>query len=206
MPSHPRRDEQRRDSRDDRDDRRRDGRDRDRYRDSRDGDGYDRDRRDRRDDRDDRGRPPLPPADKEPVIGGVYRGTVANGLDFGVFVAPSQFGRREGLLHISQITGRGKILSGKDAFRRNESLWVKVVSITGTKLSFTMRDIDQDTGRDNSSVSLTANQRSNPSRPSAAEGRRSAFRGSPSMRTIATSSRAARGSGCRRPRCGRRSS
>lgn len=171
MPSPPRRDEQRRDSRDDRDDRRRDGRDRDRYRDSRDGDGYDRDRRDRRDDRDDRGRPPLPPADKEPVIGGVYRGTVANGLDFGVFVALSQFGRREGLLHISQITGRGKILSGKDAFRRNESLWVKVVSITGTKLSFTMRDIDQDTGRDNSSVSLTANQRSNPSRPSAAEER-----------------------------------
>jgi predicted RNA-binding protein with RPS1 domain len=38
-------------------------------------------------------------------------------MDFGVFIQLPQFGRKEGLLHISQITGKGRILSGKDAFK-----------------------------------------------------------------------------------------
>jgi len=54
---------------------------------------------------------------KEPLVYKVYRGNVSNSMDFGVFIQLPQFGRKEGLLHISQITGKGRILSGKDAFK-----------------------------------------------------------------------------------------
>ncbi len=50
---------------------------------------------------------------------------------------------KEGLLHISQITGKGRLLSGKDAFKRGENVWVKVLSVNDNKMSLTMRDVDQ---------------------------------------------------------------
>ncbi len=77
-----------------------------------------------------------------------------------------QFRNKEGLLHVSQITGKGRILSGKDAFKRNDSVWVKIVSMTDKKLSLTMRDVDQATGKDLAPMSaVTKGQTSNPSRP-----------------------------------------
>lgn len=152
----------------DREDRGRGRDDRDRGRD-RDDRGRDRDDR-YRDDRDDRrgggGRHPHPPVSSEPQLYGVYRGKIANVMDFGVFVSLEQFNRKEGLLHVSQIQGKGRLLSAKDAFKRNDSVWVKIVSITDTKLSLTMRDVDQATGEDLAPMtSLTKGGSSNPSRP-----------------------------------------
>lgn len=119
-----------RDSRGGRDDRDRDrdrGRDRSRERDrsrdrGRDSRGGDRDG-DRRRDRweDDRSKPRVEaPRETEPQIYSVYRGRVANTMDFGVFITLEQFGRKEGLLHISQIQAKGRVLSGKDAFKRGK--------------------------------------------------------------------------------------
>jgi len=84
-----------------------------------------------------------PPVSKEPLLYAVYKGNVSNSMDFGVFITLPQFGRKEGLLHISQITGKGRLLSGKDAFKRGESVWVKVLSVNDNKMSLTMRDVDQ---------------------------------------------------------------
>eukprot|EP00960_Hanusia_phi_P054298 762612-Hanusia_phi.AAC.3 len=155
------------------------GRDSYKRRDSRDNDDRYRDEKYDRDGR--RGNPP--PRPSEPQIYAVYRGKVSNTMDFGVFVQLDQFGRKEGLLHISQITGKGRILSGKDAFRRGDAVrngwlrhtllpdldkqvWVKVLSLTDNKMSLTMRDVDQTTGRDLAPMtSMTQNQRSNPSKP-----------------------------------------
>ena len=172
--SPPRGRDRRRDS-DDYDHRdRRDGRgsrdDRDRRRDydDRDGGGG-RGRRERRWEEDDRGRAggggETASQSKEPQIYKVYRGNVSNSMDFGVFIQLPQFGRKEGLLHISQITGKGRILSGKDAFKRGESVWVKVLSVNDNKMSLTMRDVDQATGEDLAPISATTGQASNPDKP-----------------------------------------
>jgi predicted RNA-binding protein with RPS1 domain len=46
---------------------------------------------------------PPPAAPKEPQVYQVYRGNISNTMDFGVFLTLPQFGRKEGLLHISQV-------------------------------------------------------------------------------------------------------
>ena len=147
--------------RDDYDDRDRGGRERERrerhWEDDRGGGRGDRDRG--------RGMEPPAPVSKDPQVYQVYRGTVSNSMDFGVFVALPQFGRKEGLLHISQITGKGRLMSGKDAFKRGESVWVKVLSFNDNKMSLTMRDVDQDSGRDLAPISATTGRASNPDKP-----------------------------------------
>lgn len=111
------------------------------------------------------GMPPPPPVSTEPMLYSVYRGSVSNSMEFGVFITLAQFGRKEGLLHISQITGKGRIMSGKDAFKRGEAVWVKVLSVNDNKMSLTMRDVDQATGEDLAPISATTGQSSNPDKP-----------------------------------------
>ena len=166
-----------RSGRDDRDSRRESYDDRDRRRDDYDGDrgGRSGGRRERRweDDRDSgrrgegssRSSGPSAPVSNEPQIYSVYKGNVSNSMDFGVFIQLPQFGRKEGLLHISQITGKGRLLSGKDAFKRGESVWVKVLSVNDNKMSLTMRDVDQATGEDLAPISATTGQAANPDKP-----------------------------------------
>ncbi|KAK1269634.1 putative pre-mRNA-splicing factor ATP-dependent RNA helicase [Acorus gramineus] len=124
---------------DHRNDRRRDRRDRDddddRHRDRR---GRDDDRRsDRRRDR----------TDEEPELYGVYPGRVAKVMDSGCFVQLSGFRGKEGLVHVSQIASR-RVTSAKDHVKRDQEVFVKVISVSGQKLSLSMRDVDQETGRD----------------------------------------------------------
>eukprot|EP00850_Spirogloea_muscicola_P010129 SM000058S18559 [mRNA] locus=s58:491455:496651:- [translate_table: standard] len=101
------------------------------------------------------GRPP-PAASGELELYGVYRGKVSRIMDFGCFVqldAASGGGggragdRKEGLVHVSQIASR-PIRSAKDAVERDQEVWVKVISVSGQKLSLSMRDVDQKTGTD----------------------------------------------------------
>eukprot|EP00727_Mastigamoeba_balamuthi_P000424 m51a1_g10379 putative probable pre-mrna-splicing factor atp-dependent rna helicase-like (1156) ;mRNA; f:25269-30444 len=146
------------------------------------GHGHDRDRDDRsRDhehdhghDRDDKRRRTV---DDEPVEGKIYEGKarrprprgVSNIMEFGAFVALEGVrGRREGLVHASQIS-TARVAHPSDALKRGQHVWVKVKRLIGTKISLSMREADQRTGEDlvPASVSLRRvdESRSNPMAP-----------------------------------------
>ncbi|CAI5488992.1 unnamed protein product [Closterium sp. Naga37s-1] len=71
-------------------------------------------------------------------------------MEFGCFVQidlPGSHEKKEGLVHVSQIASR-RINSAKDAVERDQEVWVKVISMSGPKLSLSIRDVDQKTGKD----------------------------------------------------------
>ena len=88
------------------------------------------------------------PPDDTPVPGRVYPGKVSNVLDFGCFVQLENVrGRAEGLVHVSLIGGP---VGGKahDLVKRNAKCYVKVLAVTGQKLTLSMKDADQKDGTD----------------------------------------------------------
>lgn len=135
-------------------------RDKDKYSRERDRDKYSRDRReengDVRDDERSRGhRDKVDYRDerkqnnynKEPELFGVYQGRVSRVMDTGCFVQLNDFRGKEGLVHISQIASR-RVVNAKEAVKRDQEVWVKVISISGQKMSLSLRDVDQKTGED----------------------------------------------------------
>ncbi|KAF3321112.1 putative pre-mRNA-splicing factor ATP-dependent RNA helicase [Carex littledalei] len=83
----------------------------------------------------------------EPELFNVYRGRVTRVMDSGCFVQLSDLRGKEGLVHISQIAAR-RVLNAKELVKRDQEVFVKVISISGQKLSLSMRDVDQKTGKD----------------------------------------------------------
>ncbi|PQP91573.1 putative pre-mRNA-splicing factor ATP-dependent RNA helicase DEAH5 [Prunus yedoensis var. nudiflora] len=77
----------------------------------------------------------------------VHKGRVAKVMDNGFFVQLNDQGGREGLVHVSQISNR-RIRNAKDVVKRDQEVYVKVVSVSGRKLSLSMRDVNQRTGKD----------------------------------------------------------
>ena len=69
-------------------------------------------------------------------------------MDTGCFVKLEDVrGGREGLVHVSQMASR-RITNAKEVVKRDQEVFVKVVSVKGDKLSLSLRDVDQDTGKD----------------------------------------------------------
>lgn len=83
----------------------------------------------------------------EPELYQVYKGRVSRVMDTGCFVQLSNFRGKEGLVHISQIASR-RVANAKDAVKRDQEVYVKVISVSGQKLSLSMRDVNQKTGKD----------------------------------------------------------
>ncbi|KAL3530395.1 hypothetical protein ACH5RR_009717 [Cinchona calisaya] len=83
----------------------------------------------------------------------VYKGRVSRVMDKACFVEMNELGGKEGLLHVSEMMarrGRGTsntAAAAKDFVRRNQQVYVKVISVNGKKLSLSMRDVDQITGK-----------------------------------------------------------
>ena len=89
-----------------------------------------------------------PHVDDRPVLYKIYGGVVQNIRDFGAFVSLDGIkGRIEGMVHVSNIAV-GRIQSPADAMKRHEHVKVKVMSIAGTKIGLSMKDVDQVTGAD----------------------------------------------------------
>mmetsp|Transcript_17127 Transcript_17127/g.28162 ORF Transcript_17127/g.28162 Transcript_17127/m.28162 type:complete len:1215 (+) Transcript_17127:84-3728(+) len=85
----------------------------------------------------------------EPQLYSIFRGKVSGIMDFGCFVGLEGLpGRREGLVHVTQIQTGGRITSVQEAVRRGQEVWVKIIGFTGSKISLTMREVDQKTGED----------------------------------------------------------
>lgn len=109
---------------------------------------------------------PLP---DDPEPGKIYSGKVANLAPFGCFV--QLFGLRkrwEGLVHISQLRAEGRVTEVNEVVNRGNSVKVKVMSVTGQKVSLSMKEVDQETGQDLNPLSHVAENDTkdrNPDRP-----------------------------------------
>lgn len=108
-----------------------------------------RDRRDRSRDCSEKMPPPSAAMTDDPEAGKIYSGKIANIVPFGCFV--QLFGLRkrwEGLVHISQLRAEGRVTDVTEVVTRNQTVKVKVMSITGQKVSLSMKEVDQDSGKD----------------------------------------------------------
>ncbi|XP_051132111.1 probable pre-mRNA-splicing factor ATP-dependent RNA helicase DEAH5 [Andrographis paniculata] len=82
-----------------------------------------------------------------PELFKVYKGRVSRVMDKGCFVQFQDFRGKEGLVHVSQMATR-RITNAKDVVKRDQEVYVKVISVSGNNLSLSMRDVDQNTGKD----------------------------------------------------------
>ncbi|CAL9248573.1 unnamed protein product [Arabidopsis halleri] len=83
----------------------------------------------------------------EPELYQVYKGRVTRVMDAGCFVQFDKFRGKEGLVHVSQMATR-RVDKAKEFVKRDMEVYVKVISISNDKYSLSMRDVDQNTGRD----------------------------------------------------------
>ena len=82
----------------------------------------------------------------EPEEGKVYRGKVVKVVDFGAFV--NFFGKRDGLVHVSQITGQ-RLTHPSDALSEGQEVWVKLMGFDDRgKVRLSMKVVDQETGKE----------------------------------------------------------
>ncbi|KAL3642972.1 hypothetical protein CASFOL_013787 [Castilleja foliolosa] len=84
---------------------------------------------------------------EEPELYQVYKGRVSRVMDKGCFVQFQDFKGKEGLVHVSQMATR-RISNAKDVVKRDQEVYVKVISVSGDNLSLSMRDVDQNSGKD----------------------------------------------------------
>ncbi|XP_066146308.1 ATP-dependent RNA helicase DHX8 isoform X1 [Euwallacea fornicatus] len=111
-----------------------------------------------------------PELDDDPVPGKIYNAKVANIVPFGCFVQLEGLRRRwEGLVHISQLRAEGRVSEVSEVVSRGNKVKVKVLSVTGQKVSLSMKDVDQLTGKDLNPLSHAPQEREdkdrNPDRP-----------------------------------------
>lgn len=84
---------------------------------------------------------------EEPELYQVYKGKVSRVMDKGCFVQFHDFRGKEGLVHVSQMATR-RISNAKEVVKRDQEVYVKVISVSGSNLSLSMSDVDQNSGKD----------------------------------------------------------
>ena len=113
------------------------------------GDRPSRDRRKARDDEENFRRPPTPEIDDQPILFKIYDGRIKGVKDFGAFVnLLGVKGRVDGLVHVSAMQEGARVNHPSDLVSREQPVKVKVVSIQGTRIGLSMKEVDQVTGRD----------------------------------------------------------
>ena len=81
----------------------------------------------------------------EPEIGKIYHGKVVKVMDFGAFV--NIMSNRDGLVHISQLRGGGRVEKVTDVVKEGDSVYVKALAIDERgKIKLSMKVVDQQTG------------------------------------------------------------
>jgi polyribonucleotide nucleotidyltransferase len=82
----------------------------------------------------------------EPEVNGIYKGTVVKIVDFGAFV--NFFGKRDGLVHVSQIENR-RLNHPSDVLKEGQEVWVKLLGFDERgKVRLSMKVVDQATGKE----------------------------------------------------------
>lgn len=92
---------------------------------------------------------PSATVDERPVLYKIYPGRVSSIKDFGAFATlDGVAGRTEGMIHVSNIQTGARANSATDLLSRNQTVKVKVISVAGSRIGLSMKDVDQITGRD----------------------------------------------------------
>ncbi len=82
----------------------------------------------------------------EPEVGSIYTGTVVKLVDFGAFV--NFFGKRDGLVHVSQIENR-RLNHPSDVLKDGQEVKVKLMGFDDRgKVRLSMKVVNQDTGEE----------------------------------------------------------
>ncbi|GGB89683.1 polyribonucleotide nucleotidyltransferase [Marivita lacus] len=82
----------------------------------------------------------------EPEEGNVYKGKVVKIVDFGAFV--NFFGKRDGLVHVSQIENR-RLNHPSDVLKEGQEVYVKLLGFDDRgKVRLAMKMVDQETGEE----------------------------------------------------------
>jgi ATP-dependent RNA helicase DHX8/PRP22 len=81
-------------------------------------------------------------------VGAVLRGRVTKVCDFGAFVALQASPPAQGLVHVSQIRAGVRVEKPADVVRQGQDVWVNVLNVATGRIGLSMKDIDQDSGRD----------------------------------------------------------
>ncbi len=82
----------------------------------------------------------------EPEEGKIYKGKVVKIVDFGAFV--NFFGKRDGLVHVSQIENR-RLNHPSDVLKEGQEVWVKLLGFDDRgKVRLAMKMVDQKTGEE----------------------------------------------------------
>ncbi|AWI84242.1 polyribonucleotide nucleotidyltransferase [Alloyangia pacifica] len=82
----------------------------------------------------------------EPEEGAVYKGKVVKIVDFGAFV--NFFGKRDGLVHVSQIENR-RLNHPSDVLKEGQEVYVKLLGFDDRgKVRLAMKMVDQETGEE----------------------------------------------------------
>ena len=82
----------------------------------------------------------------EPEEGGIYKGKVVKIVDFGAFV--NFFGKRDGLVHVSQIENR-RLNHPSDVLKEGQEVWVKLLGFDDRgKVRLSMKVVNQETGEE----------------------------------------------------------
>jgi polyribonucleotide nucleotidyltransferase len=82
----------------------------------------------------------------EPEVGKIYTGTVVKIVDFGAFV--NFFGKRDGLVHVSQIAGK-RLNHPSDALKEGQEVKVKLLGFDDRgKVRLSMKMVNQETGEE----------------------------------------------------------
>ena len=106
-------------------------------------------RRRRSESEDDFRRPPELEIDDVAVVSKIYHGRVTGVKDFGVFVnLHGVKGRVDGLVHVSAMQQGTRVNHPSDLVSRNQEVYVKVVKVENNRISLSMKEVDQVTGRD----------------------------------------------------------
>jgi ATP-dependent RNA helicase DHX8/PRP22 len=83
-----------------------------------------------------------------PKLGIIYKGLVRNVFDYGAFISLDGFHRKDGLCHVSEIKTEGRLRDANDMLRRGDKVFVKVIRMKDNKISLSMKEVEQVTGRD----------------------------------------------------------
>ncbi|HPD91903.1 MAG TPA: polyribonucleotide nucleotidyltransferase [Pararhodobacter sp.] len=82
----------------------------------------------------------------EPEVGKIYTGTVVKIVDFGAFV--NFFGKRDGLVHVSQIANK-RLNHPSDLLKEGQEVKVKLLGFDDRgKVRLAMKMVDQETGEE----------------------------------------------------------
>ena len=83
----------------------------------------------------------------EPEVGEIYKGKVVKIMDFGAFV--NFFGSKDGLVHISQLTSKGRPNTPGEVVKEGQEVYVKLLGFDDRgKVRLSMKIVDQETGKE----------------------------------------------------------